>query len=461
MHTLRPYQAEVGRAVLDSVLHRRGLTFSVEMARQGGKNELSAQLELLLLVLNAARGGDLVKAAPTFVPQVLISLHRLRERIRDARLEGACRMEAGHILRLGRARQVFLSADTSAHIVGTTAHLLLEVDEAQEVDKEKFYKDLRPMGAAANVTTVLYGTPWDGHSLLEEVAEANRDAQRRDGIQRHFRFDWEAVASYNPLYRQDVEAERLRLADDHPLFRTQYLLLPVVDGNNLFTPAQKALLQGTHPRLPGPLPGRTYVAGLDVGGQAFTLDQKDHDFTVLTIGELDLSHPLAPGRPGGEGQGDPFSPGPTIRVVEVYCWRGEPLHTLAPQVANLLGRTWRVRRAVVDATGVGAGLAGLLQKALGGVLHPFLFTRQSKSSLGYDLLAAASGRLSLFAPHGSPECQELWREIDLAQAVYRPDRTMDFFVDPQRGHDDFLVSLALLVKAAEYLPRVARGQPPD
>ena len=48
---LRPYQVQVGRAVLDSVIHRRGLTFTVEVARQGGKNELSAQMEVLLLTL--------------------------------------------------------------------------------------------------------------------------------------------------------------------------------------------------------------------------------------------------------------------------------------------------------------------------------------------------------------------------------------------------------------------------
>ena len=40
INRLRPYQREVALAVLDSVFHRRGLTFSVEMARQGGKNEL-------------------------------------------------------------------------------------------------------------------------------------------------------------------------------------------------------------------------------------------------------------------------------------------------------------------------------------------------------------------------------------------------------------------------------------
>jgi len=34
---LRPYQTEAGRAILDSVLHGRGLSFSVEIARQGGR----------------------------------------------------------------------------------------------------------------------------------------------------------------------------------------------------------------------------------------------------------------------------------------------------------------------------------------------------------------------------------------------------------------------------------------
>ena len=51
INRLRPYQKEVALAILDSIFGRKGLTFSVEIARQGGKNELSAQLELLLLTL--------------------------------------------------------------------------------------------------------------------------------------------------------------------------------------------------------------------------------------------------------------------------------------------------------------------------------------------------------------------------------------------------------------------------
>jgi len=36
---------------------------------------------------------------------------------------------------------------------------------------------------------------------------------------------------------------------------------------------------------------------------------------------------------------------------------------------------------------------------------------------------------------------------------------MNFYVDPQEGHDDFLVSLALVVQAAKGLsPREAKGR---
>jgi len=39
-----------------------------------------------------------------------------------------------------------------------------------------------------------------------------------------------------------------------------------------------------------------------------------------------------------------------------------------------------------------------------------------------------------------------------------PNRTMTFQVAASKGHDDFLMSLALLVQAARYAPRVARGR---
>jgi hypothetical protein len=75
---------------------------------------------------------------------------------------------------------------------------LLEIDEAQDVSKDKYSKEFKPMGATTNVTTVHYGTTWDDLTLLEEVKQANLELERKDGVRRHFRFDWEEVARYNP-----------------------------------------------------------------------------------------------------------------------------------------------------------------------------------------------------------------------------------------------------------------------
>jgi hypothetical protein len=122
-----------------------------------------------------------------------------------------------------------------------------------------------------------------------------------------------------------------------------------------------------------------------------------------------------------------------------------------------------VRRVAVDATGLGETLARLLAKALGpAVVRPVRFTAESKSRLGYQLLAAVNGgRLRMYAADGSGEYAEFWRQMELARAVYRPSRTMNFFVDPSSGHDDYLMSLALVVEAARDLepqPRIARGR---
>ncbi|MBF8266517.1 MAG: hypothetical protein HW388_25 [Dehalococcoidia bacterium] len=454
---LRPYQVEIGRAVLDSVLHHKGLTFSVEIARQGGKNELSAQLEVLLLTLFTVKGGNLVKGAPTFDPQVRISMARLKERLNDAGMAGLWSTEAGHILGLGRGRQMFLSAEPSTNVVGATAHILLEMDEAQDVDREKFYREFRPMGASTNVTTVLYGTPWKGDTLLEEVKQANLEMERADGIKRHFHLDWEEVARYNPLYRAYVEGERQRLGESHPLFRTQYLLEPLHGGGGLFSPQQRAQMQGDHSRRSSPEQGKVYVAAVDIAGEAeegkdeaLRIAQPQRDSTVVTIGELDFSHC------------DQLMPEPAIRIVEHCWWTGQSHASLFPRLVDVLRGLWRCRRVVVDATGLGQGIASFLEKTLGrAVVEPFTFTVQSKSRLAFDLLATVnSGRLKMYARDGSPEFQELWSQVEKAQGYFRANQTMSFHVPPAMGHDDFLMSLALLVRAAAYQPRAARGRVP-
>ena len=107
MVVLRPYQQEILYAVTKSVGDGRGLTFSVEIARQGGKNELSAYMEcLLLMVYSTLLPRNLIKCSPTFKPQTVISMSRLKDRMEEYR-PGLWTTELGYIVRLDNARAIF------------------------------------------------------------------------------------------------------------------------------------------------------------------------------------------------------------------------------------------------------------------------------------------------------------------------------------------------------------------
>jgi Terminase RNaseH-like domain len=452
---LRWYQREAARAILDSVLRGRGLSFSVEMSRQGGKNELSARVELYLLLAYLNESVTSIKAAPTFDPQCLISRDRLWDRLRDARLLRWAVREGANKVRLGRARQLFLSAERGSSIVGHTASLLLEIDEAQDVDIEKFDKELQPMTASTGATTVFYGTAWDDANLLERAKHTHLAAERRDGVRRHFEYDWQDVAGVIPDYGKHVAKERERLGPEHPLFLTQYCLRTLPGAGRLLGTNQLALLQGAHRALEAPIAGETYVAGLDVGGEDANgfADRSpervfDHDATVLTIARV-----LPVETEAGEH---------AIEVVRHYAWSGAP-HTALHASLVALVKEWRVRRLAVDATGIGEPVAAFLAAALGkNRVQARKLTAESKSSLGYGLLEAINtGRLRLYAGAES-ELVECRRQLERCRAAYRANQSLSFHVDASDGHDDYVVSLALAVAAAGAAPlnRAARGRQP-
>jgi hypothetical protein len=74
-------------------------------------------------------------------------------------------------------------------------------------------------------------------------------------------------------------------------------------------------------------------------------------------------------------------------------------------------------------------------------------------------LSINSGGLKIYESDSSEEYQEFFFEMEKAKSQYRPNQTLNFFVEPVQGHDDFLMSAALLVEAAEqYSPREAKGR---
>jgi hypothetical protein len=201
-----------------------------------------------------------------------------------------------------------------------------------------------------------------------------------------------------------------------------------------------------------PVHHKSYIAGLDLAGQAYigaddlvSRSIPRRDAVVLSIAEISPSD-------------DPLLKLPSISIVQIYSWFGEPYPSLYSKLLEIV-RFWGIARLLVDSTGMGEPFAAFLRNSLGSRVVPFVFTQSSKSRLGYNFLSFInSGRLKLFLADNSIEYASLDRELQLARAVYRPNQTIDFYVEPSRGHDDFLMSLTLLARAAQHPPRTARGR---
>jgi len=239
------------------------------------------------------------------------------------------------------------------------------------------------------------------------------------------------------------------------LFKTQYALIPVHGGGGFLSHEHLAQLQGEHSRMHSRVRGSgIYIAGIDIAGESEVLEEQiltrpGRDATVITIAELEAST---------HRQTAPVQP--VIKVIEHYCWTGKKHPLLFDQMITLLKNVWKCSRIAIDATGIGEPVASFLKQALGAKVIPIKFSQSSKSELGFDLLAAINAdKLKLYRQDGSPEYREMMFQLEKARSVYRPNQTINFFVDPADGHDDYLMSLALVVRAArDYAPRRAIGR---
>lgn len=461
---LYPYQAEIAAAILASIRGGDGRIFTVMMARQSGKNQLSAVIEAYLLATHSE--GAIIKAAPTFNPQIANSRERLRTLLTSCELRErvwsnrtmvglAPLADPAQTRRHLGARVVFYSASPHSNVVGATANLLLELDEAQDVTIEKFNRDFRPMAAVKNATTVLYGTAWSDTTLLAQQRAANLLSEERSGIRCHFEHDWQTLAALNPAYRTYVEREIERLGADHLSIQTQYCLRSIDGAGYLLNALQRTLLQGKHAWEEEPGEETWYIAAMDVAGEErhdpgrsgvhpghTSTGRTRRDSTVITLGRVVYNELHLP----------------VIEVVHQEWWTGMAHSEQYAATVALIER-WNVRTLLIDATGLGEGLASLLTTRLGeSRAQPFHFTRPGKSRLAYQLLSAINGgRLKLYAPESAPaQLQaECWQQLRLARYRLPAPDTLDMYVDPVDGHDDFLISLALLVEAGNTI-----SQPP-
>ncbi|HEY7908983.1 MAG TPA: hypothetical protein VIC60_08905, partial [Thermomicrobiales bacterium] len=247
---LRPYQLTPARAIVHSALAGDGASFAVVFARQAGKDELLAQVIAFLLIRRQRRGGEIVVAAPSLVPQGQITLRRIADRLASASLFAPeVETEGGHIVRVGRAAVRFVSAGPMAQARGATASLLLVANEAQDIEPERWDAVFDPMGASTDATTVFAGTVWTRNTLLaRQMAQAQEGLRTKDlglcGESKDlvlspqssvlFEADWRAVAREVPAYGARVRRRMAELGEQHPFIRTEYCLQPLDDAGMLF-----------------------------------------------------------------------------------------------------------------------------------------------------------------------------------------------------------------------------------
>ncbi len=186
-HSTRGETDEFGRAVIDSVIRRKALTFSLEISSEVEMLGVSARLERFLMMITARSGGSSARVAPRFMTDTYPAMVELTRR-----LPAGWAPEGDRTVRFGLARQLFVSADRPVRVAGATFRpdRLLEVAAAHRVDQEWFHTRVLPRTTRSRrLTTVYYGSSLAGQaseSIYSQAARHHRELESIDGVRRHF-----------------------------------------------------------------------------------------------------------------------------------------------------------------------------------------------------------------------------------------------------------------------------------
>ena len=185
---------EFSRAVIDSVVNRRGDTLSITVRSELEAISISSSLELLLLTVGMGTGSVSARVAPSFLGDTYPAMRALTGALDEAGLSGLWTGVGGRSIRLGEAWQMFISVDApSARTIDGLPNrpdTLLEVVSAERVPTNWFRSRVAPRSSARGLTTAFYGvasrSDGGGESLFDRVRRSHLTKEWRDGVRRHF-----------------------------------------------------------------------------------------------------------------------------------------------------------------------------------------------------------------------------------------------------------------------------------
>jgi len=380
---LYDYQLQVTQPIIDSIQSGAGDEYLLIFPRQSGKNEVTAQMLVYFLVLFQKKGGNIVFAATG--DGAGRGARRLDDRLDNAWTRGKAKKQNHPARRtLQKASVVFLSAHPLAASRGETAHHALFIDEVQDINGPHLEAVFTPMRAANNATAVYLGTVKTTRDFLWQKKMELERLTAADGKQRVFHVSPEEVIAENPAYATFLQTQIQKHGQNHPIIQSEYFGVPIDAAGGLFDQRRQMLMRGAHDRQKTPVPGHIYVATIDIGGQdeaatdpVAQLANPGRDYTVVTV--FDVIPEQQPVYLAADVLVDHGS-----RHFEAYPGRPK----LADLITDFLAR-WNVDHVVVDASGVGQGLASHLIAARGrDNVTAFSFaTRGAKATLASRLLA--------------------------------------------------------------------------
>lgn len=204
--------------------------------------------------------------------------------------------------------------------------------------------------------------------------------------------------------------EMMRAQMPEPLWRALYLAEIPESDTSLFRNLDQ-IFNGQ--ALAGPVDGRTYAMGVDLG--------RKQDFTVATVIDS-RSHAIVA----------------SDRFHEI-SW------SLQVQRCAALYKRFRCSKAMVDATGIGDPVIEELQKA-GLYIKPYIFTAPSRKALLENLILACD-KLEISLPASD---RFGFYKHEMQSFEYQLDGSSIKYAAPPNMHDDCVMSLALSLEAATH-----------
>ena len=283
----------------------------------------------------------------------------------------------------GNTKVRCLSASPNAAVVGATADLLLEVDEAQMVPPDKFDREAAPMAASANAVQVFWGTAWDDQTLLSRETRFARQDEEKDLSKHVFQTTCIEVGHEVPEYGAFVRGQIERLCREHPSVRTQFFCEEISDLTSMFRGERIDRMKGDHEPLYGPDADSCYVFLIDVAGsdEVSSAAKKSSGFsdrrdaTVVTICDVSLPD---------EKSYDPKNF--VWKVAARRLYRNLRSEQLEERICGEIER-WGAQKIIIDHSGLGTMLCDMLITKYPDKVWLVDITAANKTKMAWDFIA--------------------------------------------------------------------------